>query len=383
MNKFKFIILFGIIVLFTGCNSTTSNSNTEKHTENNPNKSVLLKNESQTTSTSENIPSISQKKQDSDTNMNNDKLKNEVKTSLHIPIPICDNNENDSVMEKIKVIMSEELNFENNELDTFDVHRSVYEVNLGNLLKDQDKQLLAITPSHATLFKANKDLTEIGFIDTVNDLKLNMNKLQIETKENLISLQSETAFDSSSYKYTIEWNGIKLKLNDVLKYDSIKDYYEKREELIEKEDLDSILELQEISSSIETLSKYEEFYTQPKKIILIANKKAEKYIQEEDYIKASQILGYALNQYTLVWNSVPLLELSEQTLEDSLNFTDDKNLLNKNNLKHILNKYAISLYNIESFSEALKVSSLSLSLDIKNNDANKIKKDCEKIINKK
>lgn len=383
MNKFKFIILFGIIVLFTGCGSTTSNSNTQKNTKESPNKSVLLKNESKATSTSESIPSISQEKQDSDINMSNNKLKNQVDTSLHIPIPICENNENDNVMENIKSIMSKELNFETNELDTFDVHRSVYEVNLGNLLKDQDKQLLAITPSHVVLFKANKDLSEIGFIDTINDLKLNMNKLQMETNENLILLQSETAFDSSSYKYTIEWNGIKLKLNDVIKYDSIKEYYDKREELIEKEDLDSILELQEISSSIETLSKYEEFYTQPKKILLIANKKAKRYLEEEEYIKASQILSYALNQYTLVWNSVPILEMSEETVKDVINLTDDKNLVNKNDLKHILNKYAISLYNIESFSEALKVSSLTLSLDIKDKDANKIKEDCEKIINKK
>lgn len=336
MRKLKLILITAALICLSGCFSP--NSSPTVTSSNEASKNNLTPSEKVNNNT------IVQNSSNQSLNVQNE-FNEEYKTFImsNHPINICENNQNDKVLEDIKSILINDFKIDSSKLENLDIHRSIYEVNLGSIPTGFVKQLIALTDSQIFLFAANQDYSDITFLDKIDDMFINITKADITIKDDIMELYSQIPFKATTYHYVLEWNGIKFKVVNELVSDETKIYYDEKTNLLNDKDIWGLIKLDKNFDSIIQSDAYEEFYTLPKPILKLSNEKALWEYKNKNIKNACKILEYGIEQYSRTWFDGNLENITSEEINNK-NITSNPNIvLSVEDFLTLFNNYAFFL----------------------------------------
>ncbi|KYH34633.1 tetratricopeptide repeat protein [Clostridium tepidiprofundi DSM 19306] len=349
MKIINYIIVMLLFILLVGCgNSNSSNTKqtditktnvSHKETKNIKNKSIDVSDKAFTFST------------------------NNTLTTFKQPVKLCEDNKNDNVFESINSMLIEDLNVDLSELDTFKVHKSLYEVYLGNVSKGMSKQLIAFTNSDIFLFECNYDFSNIKFLDKVSNTAINLSNFEIDVKDNRLFINSHDPFNAAITHYTLEWNGIKFKIVEKKVQDDTKDFYINKTKLLKSKDIEGLMNISEKEKNLVKPNAYTEFYSLPKPILILANNIALRESENKNFERAFKILDYGIEQYSKVWFECDIKDVTVEELNNYNATCDPNNIISLNSFISIYNNYAYFLYKINQYKEAESILMNVIELD--------------------
>lgn len=273
-------------------------------------------------------------------------------TKFKQPIKLCEDNKNNDVFESVNSILIEDLNMDLSESDTFRIHKSLYEVYLGNVSKGMSKQLIAFTNSNIFLFECNYDFSDIKFLDKVSSTEVNLSNFEIDVKDNKLFINSHDPFNAAVTHYTLEWNGIKFKIVEKKVQDDTKAFYVNKTKLLKNKDIDGLMNISEEEKNLVKPSAYTAFYSLPKQILILANNIALRESENKNFKRAFKILNYGIEQYSNVWFECDIKDVTVEKLNNYNATCDPNNIISLNSFISIYNNYAYFLYKINHYKEA-------------------------------
>lgn len=173
----------------------------------------------------------------------------------------------------------------------------LWAVPLGQVPKGYEAMLITFAGESALLFATDAGRTKLEPVARLNGVTVNIAKLlTITSNEQQVKVVSQMPFRATEVHYTFGWDGTNLAVVDHTVTDPTADHYARLEALVQKGDLDGIM--QEGGGYLYP-DAYEGAYSLPPQILKLAYERSLTLYRAGNLNDALRYLSYGIEQYAL------------------------------------------------------------------------------------